>query len=290
MTTATAPSAPLASGYLDLYPYGHRDVLHYDADGKYLGSYMVPLTLEQVLHPEETDHPVADTFHQETVEYLGVALKALTAGRTDALVTSDVPHYWGVEGLGLHRPDIAVAFGVRDPASYRPNFTCPDEGTRPVLVVEVVSPSTRTTDIENKVDDYLLAGIEWYFIVDREEPEDALTVVGRHLQNGDWVMLEPDAEGRFDLPPLDAHLRVVGGRLRVTNARTGRDVEVGDMADEREARRGAEAARDAAEAARAEADRRAAEAERQADADRLARADLERRLAELEARLGHSRP
>ncbi len=39
---------------------------------------------------------------------------------------------------------------------------------RPVLVVEVVSPSTRTLDTVEKTHDYALAGVPEYWVVDRE--------------------------------------------------------------------------------------------------------------------------
>ena len=267
MTTAT--DAPPAPGYLELYPYGHRDVLHYDADGKCVGSEMVPLTLEQVLHPEETDYPVSSARHDFEVRYLATAFQGLAPA---ALVTSDVPHHWGVAGLGHHRPDVAVAFGISDLRALRPKFVCDDEGTRPVLVVEVVSPSTRETDVEDekKVGQYLRAGVEWYVIVDREEDEDEPTLIGRHLADGEWVRMELDAEGRLYLPPVDAYLRVRDGELECLDARTGLLVTIGDVTPERLARAAAE--RQATDAdLRADAERQTREAaEYQADAERQA--------------------
>jgi Uma2 family endonuclease len=41
----------------------------------------------------------------------------------------------------------------------------------PVLIAEVLSPSTRHEDIFHKSDDYRLAGVERYWIVDREAGE-----------------------------------------------------------------------------------------------------------------------
>ena len=282
MTTATAPPAPTTDELIARY--GHRDVLTYDAAGKCVGWEMVPLTLEQVLHPEETDHPVSSARHDREVRYVADALQALAP---TALVTSDVPHYWGVENLGHHRPDVAVAFGVADLRALRPKFVCDDEGTRPVLIVEVVSPSTRETDVEDekKVGQYLRAGIEWYVIVDREEDEDEPTLVGRHLEDGAWVRMELDAEGRLFLPPVNAFLRVRAGELECLDARTGLVVTIGDLTPERAARAAAERqARDAEQ--RADAERQARQdADRRAEAERQARVDLERRLADLEARL-----
>ena len=282
MTTAIAdPSAPTDEELIARY--GYRDVPVYDDAGRCIRWDLVPLTLEQCLHPEETDHPVADSFHDRATYSLRGSLQALAP---DALVTSDMSYHWGAaSGLTHHRPDVAVTFGVADLLVYRPHFDCDDEGTRPMLIVEVVSPSTRENDVEEakKVGQYRRAGIEWYVIVDREEVEDIPTLIGRHLEDGAWVMMEPDDRGRLHLPPVHAWLRVENGEVVVTDARTGRDVVIGDVAPLRDEL-------DAERQAREDADRRA-EAERQARADADRRSiDLERRLAELEAKLRAADP
>ena len=269
MTTAVA--APRAPSEQNLYRYGHRDVVTYDADGKSVWE-MVPLTLEQCLHPEEIDYPLADQFHNDTVFRLFGALKAVTADRPDAYVTSDMPHSWGVEGLGHHRPDVAVTFGVFDQTFNPPNFYCAVEGTRPTVIVEVVSPSTRKNDVldEKKVGHYRMAGIEWYVIVDREEEDDEPRLVGRHLEGGAWVRMEPDAAGQLFLPPpVNAYLRVRAGEVECVDARTGLLVAIGDTTPVR-------LERDAAE--------------RRADAERQAREVAERQVAELLARLAALQP
>ena len=92
--------------------YGWRDVPKYDADGNYVGRDQIPLTLDRILHPEEGDNPVASPRHDLEVRYVADALQALAP---DAFVRVDVPHFWGVPGLGHHNPDMAVMFGVRDP-------------------------------------------------------------------------------------------------------------------------------------------------------------------------------
>ena len=324
MTPAAA--APELSPEERLLRYGWREVARYAPDGTYLGFDRMPLTLEQVLHPEENDIIVASTVHHADLTYLAEACRSQVADQDDALVTSDVPHDWDVPGLGHHRPDVTVAFEVRDRKPNYAKFDCAAEDTRPLLVIEVVSPSTRKTDIEWKVEDYLKAGVEWYDIVDRQDEDDAPTLIGRHREGDEWVRMEPDAEGRLFLPPINAFLRVADGHLEVIDAATGEligdvvsyrreraelrrraEEAEGKAVAEREARDAAEAAReaaerqadadrqarDAAEAARrvADAARQAAEAarqaaERRADAEAVARAGLERQLAELRAHFG----
>ena len=58
----------------------------------------------------------------------------------------------------LRIPDLAVQ-RVRDDKHWSPEV--------PVLVVEILSPSTRTEDLFRKPDDYRLAGVQQYWIVDR---------------------------------------------------------------------------------------------------------------------------
>lgn len=62
---------------------------------------------------------------------------------------------------------------------------------RPVVVVEVLSPSTRTEDLFRKTTAYRRAGVEQYWIVDREAR--TLTVLARG--EDDWrVALQLDTE------------------------------------------------------------------------------------------------
>lgn len=62
---------------------------------------------------------------------------------------------------------------------------------RPALVVEVVSPSTRTIDLMEKAGDYASAGIPEYWAVDRERKE----VLLHRLKRGNYAV-EQVASGR----------------------------------------------------------------------------------------------
>lgn len=64
---------------------------------------------------------------------------------------------------------------------------------RPVLVVEVVSPSTRTIDLREKAEDYALAGIPEYWAVDVEQK--ALSV---HRLEGNRYQVDQATSGRID--------------------------------------------------------------------------------------------
>ncbi len=92
-------------------------------------------------------------------------------GRGDVLITDDVKMFWGIPGLKNIGPDVAVIQGVRDPMRPRGSFDVAEEGTRPSLVIEVISKSTRKFDYESKPEIYERAGVGECFLVDPlEEP------------------------------------------------------------------------------------------------------------------------
>ena len=69
---------------------------------------------------------------------------------------------------------------------------------RPALVIEVLSPATRTVDLKEKPEDYALAGIPEYWAVD---PEEKRVVVHRLLSGPEQApayAVETVASGRLD--------------------------------------------------------------------------------------------
>lgn len=62
-----------------------------------------------------------------------------------------------------------------------------------VLVVEVMSPSSRLTDYRAKRDEYAWAGIPFYWIIDLDEP---ISLTPMHLA-GEFGYQEPPAETRI---------------------------------------------------------------------------------------------
>lgn len=66
---------------------------------------------------------------------------------------------------------------------------------RPALVVEVISPSTRTVDLVEKVRDYALAGIPEYWALDMERKR---VVVHRLRERGEGYHVEEISSGRLE--------------------------------------------------------------------------------------------
>ena len=254
--------------------YGYRQVLIRDAAGNFVRVDRVPLTLEDLRHPEEGDCNVVSHRHNEELTCLRTAFQRRLKHRTDALVLGDTGVRWDDPDMKPHGPDVAVILGVRDRRTQYASFDVTAEGTRPCLVVEIVSPDYRTVDVDAKVDDYFRVRVAMYVIIDRRHDADPPRLVGRRYDPAGWVMMEPDDRGRLWLDAVNAWLAVVDGRVRcidpVTDEVVPDAVELDDLRDQDRRRADAEASRADAEASRAD--------------------DLERRLRELQESLRRSPP
>jgi colicin import membrane protein len=267
---------PKTTPEADPFRYGWRYVKVTRPDGTE-DFEQVPLTLEDVLHPQEEDFIVHTDGHNEGCRYLKSVLKARLAGDPSAVVLSDCRVDWGVPGLRPLGPDIAVFFGVGRHRDWG-TFHVAEEGAQPALVIEITSPETRQNDLGIKVDYYHRAGVPHYVIVDvRVRGEGRrLDLIGYRYTSDGYEPLEPDERGRLWLERVGLWLGVAGDRVAFYDPDTGR--EIGDYTELSQAI--------TAEAqARAEAEARAEALARTATAEAQARADLEARLREMEAEL-----
>jgi len=200
MSTIQETTKPASSVEAEMYRfrYGSRDVRVTRPDGS-IDFEQIPLTLEEVLHPEEGDQLVSSHAHALDCNYLLNVSSERLAGDPSAVVLSDVSIYWEKPEWKHHRPDIAVILGVRRQKDW-PSFYVAVEGTRPALIIEVVSPSTRENDVETKVEQYAEVQVPHYVIADAWESDGR-----RHLALIDY-RLGPD--GLYERQPLDAQGRV----------------------------------------------------------------------------------
>ena len=84
----------------------------------------------------------------------------------DVAVFDDVKMLWGDPGLKDVAPDISVIRGIQDKWRDRASFAIAEEGVRPCLVIEVVSPRYREIDEKDKLEIYRRGRIPEYLIVD----------------------------------------------------------------------------------------------------------------------------
>jgi Uma2 family endonuclease len=281
----------------DPYRYGWRLEYEWLPDGRYAYRY-IPLTLEDVLHPQEEDHIVHSDLHQILCTYLHSVLRALLQHIAGAVVLYDVRVAWDVPGLKPLGPDIVVIFGVREMRNWS-TFDAAEEGVRPSVIIEVTSPEYRYQDTEVKVPLYEQAQVLYYIIVDTGTRlnDFSLRVFGYHLTADGYRELLPDVQGRLWIEPLGLWIGIeVQEGQRALWLYDAAGDRIGDyaavaaqLADVQQARERAEAQARAEAAARAEAEAQAraeaaarAEAEAQARAEAAARAKAEARLRMLE--------
>jgi Uma2 family endonuclease len=285
----------------------------------------VPLTLDDVLHPEVGDFIVHSDLHETDRMYLTAVLRARLEPSRRAIVLSDVRIAWDLPDLRAHGPDVMVIPGVRKRRNWS-TFDAAVERARPALIIEIVSPDARENDVVIKVDHYARAGVAQYVIVDDTGRGGVrrLRLLDYRLEGTAYRLQAPDADGRVHLAIADVWLgirrdhvvcydaagREIGDYVTVVRQAAKAEARAKQAAararQEAAARAEAEArarqeaaAREAEAAARAEAEERArqeaaareaeararAEAEERAQQEAAARAEAEERLRELENEL-----
>ncbi len=192
MTTPVASAAPPAR-YADEFLYGLRYVQRAGTNGEVVFDE-VPLTLEDVLHPLEGDVIPEHPFHGEDRDYLRRACHSRVLDDSGVVVLSDCLIDWGNAGIRPLSPDVSIIFDVPD--SYRPSgmFWTAREGTRPRLVLEIVSPHTRSNDVE-KIALYHQLGIPDYVIIDQHRENGPRSLVHYRWEPAGYVEVPGSANG-----------------------------------------------------------------------------------------------
>lgn len=271
----------------DPFRYGWRYVRIIGPDGTEAFD-QVPLTLEDVLHPEVGDFIVRSDPQVSDISYLRNVFRARLQDRPGALVLSDCRVDFNIPGVRPLGPDVVVFFGVKRRIIWA---TCDvgRERARPVLVVEVTSPDTRSNDVGIKLDYYHRARVPWYLIADaviEEGGERRIELILYRRTRTGYRRVEPDAHGRVWLEPVGLRLGLKrdpqGGFLRLACFDPVTGQEVGDYSA---ISRALTDAQDRAEAKAARAEVEAARARAEAEA----RTQAEARIRELEAALKRSR-
>jgi Uma2 family endonuclease len=237
---------------VDPYRYGWRYVRRVDDDGNETYE-QAPLTLLDVLHPEEDDFIVQNAAHARRCRYLADVLSTQVASEPSMVVLHDVRVDWGVPNIRPHGPDIVVMTGVRTWRDWS-TFRVTEEGAEPALVIEVTSPSTAPLDRDTKLNQYEQARVPVYVLVDTVAGSDEAPprLVGYQLVAGRYQPLAPDERGRLWLAVARVWLAVEDGEIVCYDEMGNR---LGDyaaltaaLAAERDARHLAEQERDAATA------------------------------------------
>jgi Uma2 family endonuclease len=228
----------------DPFRFGWRYVRNPGANGA-SESERVPLTPEDLLHPQEGDEIPENTIQERDRTYLASVLRLQLADRPHVVILSDCLVNWGVKGLGKHSPDVSVFDNVADPEKNWRTFPVRKEQARPVLIIEIVSVDrydrkVRDNDVVIKVKEYYRAGVPLYVIVDREEEEGPRWLLGYRFGPRRYVPLPLDEQGRLLLEPVKLLLGMRDNRVVCFDAVTGQ--EIGDLTSQVRARLAAESA------------------------------------------------
>jgi Uma2 family endonuclease len=184
----------------------------------------IPLTEAEFLHPKEGYHLPNSTFHETaTADSIDILSRRYAHDPTvgvfgDLLIKWDIPH------LGDHCPDTFVAFGIHNKETNRTEFWVSTEGTRPALIIEVVSPHYRSADRVKKVRHYESARVQNYIILDRRKQRGEYIdeIIGYRLdKEGQYLPLIPDEEGRVLCQSVGLWMGLEDGKVVMVDATTG---------------------------------------------------------------------
>jgi len=265
-TWPPSPPPPPAPGE-DPFRYGWRDIVHMRPDGHTVER--IPLTLDDVLHPREGDVIPLNTLHHIECNYLYSTAELRVAGRAGVLLTGDLLIDWGPDGPRDHAPDFGVIFNVADIKKKRGKFYVVREGTRPRMLLEVVSPDTRNNDVVEKFREYHQVRVPIYVIVDQKTEDGPREIKGYSWAPQGYELMPLDKNGRLYLEPLDLLLGLQDGRVYYFDPATGE--RIGDYVE-------------VAQALAAAEQRTKDLAQEKQDAEKRAK-DAEKRASELEAEL-----
>src|SRR4051794_16688819 len=131
----------------DQFRFGYRLVKHSQPDGS-ITYEQVPLTIEDVLHPEPDDVIPVRPIHAIDCRYLVSVFRVRAAAELSSqpiVYVSDDPLVdWGVPGQRNTSPDVGVFVGLlQEVEPEAGTFDLQASGGRCLLVVEVVSPDRR---------------------------------------------------------------------------------------------------------------------------------------------------
>jgi Uma2 family endonuclease len=261
----------------DSFPYGWRYVTEILPSGQET-YYEVPLTTADLLDPQMGDQVVQNSKHQRANNELFDMLDNHYEDDPTTEVFNDLKMIWGIDGLKEPAPDIAVVQNIKHKGASRSSFDVVKEGTRPCLVVEIMSEGYPGDDTE-KVKIYERAGVTEYIIINPHStaPTPFYEMLGYRLSSkGKYQPIEHDKLGRLLSQTTQIWFSIEEERLRLKDALTGKWLFT--ASDEKTGRLKAEAL------AREEAKARI-EAEAKALAEAKARIEAEERAQWLEQRL-----
>ncbi|HNB55211.1 MAG TPA: Uma2 family endonuclease [Anaerolineales bacterium] len=262
---------------------GWKEVKVKQPNGEY-EEIQIPLTPEERLHPEEGYIMPESIIHARLIKRINDMLENRYANTPQIGVYSDLIVKWDKSELKHHCPDVMVIPHVQEREKQRSRFLVAKEGTRPTLIIEIVSPGSKEADRVTKVDHYARAGVQEYVYIDYWERTSGMVweLAGFRLAGDHYLPMLPDEEGSLYCETIGVRIGLKEGEVWMQDYESGEFLMTNLEAQA--ARQVAETQAAYAETRATEAEARATEAELRAAQEKAAREALEVRLAELEGR------
>ncbi len=178
-------------------------------DSTYRPRY-APTTDTDIYYPESDGKPMAETErHRDCLISSIQTLSLHYIDDKDTCVSGNMMMYYE-EGNPQKSisPDVFVAFGVGK--KERRIYQIWNEGKPPDFVLEFSSPNTYRKDQNEKKHLYAEIGILEYFLYDPERRLLPIPILGFRLVDGEYLPIQPDADGHVYSETLDLELRLRG--------------------------------------------------------------------------------
>ncbi len=194
----------------DIFFYGWRFVEH-RVNGTTARARM-PLTLEDVIHPQLGDYVLQNRRHAIICKELFNGLERHVGDEPGTVILHDVGIDWGIPDLKVISPDLAMIRGALS-EWYDGVFYLKDSQGSVVLVIEVTSPNTWKADVDgerdpNKMQLYAVAGVLWYIIIHEKMRKKGFPppILVHRLGEEGYDLQDPDEQGRVWIDPLELWL------------------------------------------------------------------------------------
>ncbi|MFN8486700.1 MAG: Uma2 family endonuclease [Caldilineaceae bacterium] len=243
--------------------HGWREEFVQTPDGK-SERVLIPLTTEEVLHPEEEFVMPERTEHDYISDDLCDMLRAYFADQPGMAVFRNLKFEWDHPKVKPYALDVAVVPNVHEPGVNRSQFVVATEGTRPCVIIEIVSVDSRQGDRVTKVKDYARVGVTEYVYIDARtrKGKTLWEIAGFRLDEEQYLPILPDEDDALYCATVDLRIGIDEGQVWLEDPKTGKNLLTN-----------------------LQAQRALREAEARADAETEARRAAEARIAELEAQL-----
>lgn len=184
-------------------------------------SAVISAAPQHVYYPESDGKPMGETdIHIDALIYLRESLKDYFRHDPQVYVAGNMLLYYE-EGVpsSCVAPDVFVVRGVEK--HERRTYKIWEEEQPPTVVFEITSRSTRLEDVGTKRALYAMLGVQEYFLYDPLGEYLRPSFQGYRLENGEYLRLLPEAEGKFMSRALGLELRIEAGQLRAVHPGTG---------------------------------------------------------------------